>query len=146
MKNQSKRQKGQRFERFVAHEITEAGLGRAGREGNSGAGFRKGDIASNLPFLLEVKNEAQTNLLPNVDQAVKQAEMGNWAKEKWALITRDPRFPEFERVYATMDFWEFLKLLKKASEPMVKAPDKQMKWALEQLVASAQKVLKYIKE
>ena len=135
------RQKGQRFERFVAKEITAMGLGKAGREGNSGAGFRKGDIAANLPFLLEVKNEATTKLLPNVDQAVKQAGIGNFAKEKWALITRDPRFPEFERVYATIDFWEFLKLLKRSNEPMVKSPDRELKYLLQRIVDSCKQVV-----
>jgi hypothetical protein len=133
MKPESKREKGARFERMVAKEIKAEGLGEAGREGNSGAGFRKGDIASNLPFLLECKNEEQTNFLPNIDQAKSQAEKGNWRKDMWALITRDPRCPEFEKVYATIDFWEFLKLLKKNSEPMIQEPDRAMKFDLERL-------------
>ena len=82
MRPEQKRKKGQRFERFIAKEITAEGLGKAGREAASGGGFRKGDIASNLPFLLECKNEAKMNPLPNIDQAVRQAEIGNWAREK----------------------------------------------------------------
>ncbi len=144
MNTQSKKEKGKRFERFVAKQIEEAGLGRAGREGNSGAGFRKGDIASNLPFLLEAKNEAQTNFLPNIDQAVRQAETGNFIKEKWALITRDPRYPEFERAYATIDFWQFLELLKKNSEPKIKEPDREFKWQVQRLVDAARAVIKQI--
>ena len=145
MKGESARKKGARFERFVAKEITAAGLGKAGREGNSGAGFRKGDIAANLPFLLEVKNDKQVAILKNIDQSVKQAEIGNYHSNKWALITRDPRYPEFERAYATIDFWEFLELLKKYSEPRVKEPDRQMKWKIERLITSAKELLKEFK-
>lgn len=146
MKTTSARQKGQRFERFVAKEITEMGLGKAGREGNSGAGFRKGDIACNLPFLLEAKNEKQVNILPNINQARSQAEKGNWNRDKWALISRDPRYPEFEKVYATIDFWEFLKLLKKDKEPIIKAPDRETKWHLENLKKDINQVLKDLGE
>src|SRR3990167_8503504 len=130
MKNLSAKQKGQRFERFIANEITQAGLGKAGREANSGAGFRKGDIACNLKFLLEAKNEKQVNILKNIDQAKEQSKKGNAWPSKWALITRDPRFPEFQEIYATIDFWQFLDLLKKESEPLIKAPDKELKYYL----------------
>jgi len=134
MKSKYAIEKGKRFERFVAKEIEAEGLGKAGREGNSGAGFRKGDIASNLKFLLECKNEAQTNLLPNVDQAKDQAKKGNAWPSKWALITRDPRKPEFEEVYVTIDFWEFLRLLKTESEPKIKEPDRQMKYKMKRFL------------
>ena len=145
MKPEQARKKGQRVERFIAKEITAAGLGKAGREANSGGGHRKGDIACNLPFLLEAKNEATTKLLPNIDQAKRQSEVGNFNREKWALITRDPRYPEFDKVYATIDFWEFLELLKRYSEPRVKAPDRQMKWKIERLITSAKELLKELK-
>ena len=142
MKSQSKRQKGARFERFIAKEIEGAGLGRAGREANSGAGFRKGDIASSLDFSLECKNEAQTNFLPNIDQAKRDCEKGNYFKEKWCLITRDPRFPEFEKVYATIDFWQFLGLLKKNSEPLTKEPDRELKYLISRLVETGKQIIK----
>ncbi len=145
MKTKSAKEKGSRFERFVAKEITREGLGKAGREAMSGAGFRKGDIASNLPFLLECKNEKQTNFLKNIDQSKSQAEIGNFSKDKWALITRDPRYPEFEKVYMTIDFWEGLKLFKKDSEPRIKAPDMELKWKLERLKNALNAVIKEIK-
>lgn len=144
MKPEQRKKKGARFERFIAHEIEASGLGKAGREANSGAGFRKGDIACNLKFLLETKNEKYVNLLPNIDQAKEQAEKGNQWPEKWALISRDPRYPEFEKVYATIDFWQFLELLKREQEPMVKEPDKDMKWKLNRLIESAKSVIKIL--
>ncbi len=82
MKSSSAKEKGARFERYIAKEITAHGLGEAHREVMSGAGFRKGDIASNLSFLIEAKNEKQTNLLPNIDQAKRQADQGNYDRDK----------------------------------------------------------------
>jgi len=38
---------------------------------------------------------------------------GNLYKNKWCLVVRDPRYPEFERVYAVIELNEFLELLKK---------------------------------
>jgi len=144
MKTQSARQKGQRFERFIAHEIELAGLGKAGREANSGAGFRKGDIASNLPFLIEAKNEKQVSILKNIDQAKSQSEKGNWHKDKWLLVSRDPRYPEFQKVYATIDFWQFLELMKRNEEPKIKEPDRNLKWKLSSLKNIINQILKEI--
>jgi len=143
MKAQSKRKKGQRFERVVAREIEAEGLGRAGREAMSGGGFRKGDIASSLPFLLECKNEKRPSFLPSIDQAKEQARIGNWSSDMWALITKDPRTPETNpQIYATIDFWQFLRLLKKNSEPRIKEPDKQMAWKIRRAVDSLKSLLK----
>jgi len=133
MKPQQYRKKGARFERYIAKEIEAEGLGKAGREAMSGAGFRKGDIASNLPFLIEAKNQKRLNWYESIDQAKKQAQEGNYDSQKWALVTRDPRYPEFQEVYATIDFWQFLKLLKKDSAPLTKEPDREMKTKLFQL-------------
>ena len=146
MKYRSKKEKGSRFERFVAKEIEQAGLGKAGREANSGAGFRKGDIASSLEFLIECKNQKSLAWWKAIDQAKKEAEIGNHYKEKWALVVRDPRTPEDNpNVYAVIDFWQMLDLLKKDSEPRVKEPDKNLRWKLETLKNSINGVLKELK-
>ena len=143
MKPSQLRKKGNRFERIVAKEIEAEGLGKARREAMSGGGFRKGDIASSLEFMLECKNEKQTNFLPNVDQAKNQAQIGNKWKDKWALITMDPRTTENNpSIYATIDLWEFLRLLKKNSEPIVKEPDKDAKWKIQKLMNDAKQVIK----
>lgn len=146
MKPISAKKKGSRFELFVAKEITAEGLGKAGREANSGAGFRKGDIASNLPFLIECKNQRAIHILNWIDQSKRQAEIGNWSPEKWALVFRDPRTPEANpTIYAVVDFWELLKLFKKDSEPRIKEPDRSMKWHLGQLKDSINEVLRDLK-
>lgn len=120
------------------------GLGSGVRTPGSGSGQKKGDIFSPIDFMPECKNEAQTNFLTNIDQSKRQAEQGNWNKDLWVLITRDPRYPEFERVYATIDFWEFLKLLKKNKEPLIKAPDKEFKYKLERLKLALKDVINYL--
>jgi len=142
MKIKSSKEKGKRFEKFICHQIEEMGLGKSTRTPGSGSGKLKADIFSNLDFSLECKNEVQTNFLPNIDQTKKEAEQGNWSKEKWALITRDPRFPEFQEVYATIDLWQFLELLKKGSEPLIKEPDKDLKWKLQSLKQICQSIIK----
>lgn len=145
MKGQSKRKKGARFERIVAKEIEAEGLGKAGREAMSGGGFRKGDIACSLPFLLECKNQKAIHFLKDIDQAKEQAQTGNWNADMWALITADPRTTQDNpTIYATIDFWEFLKLLKKNSEPLIKEPDKSLKWDLEKLKVIINQILKQL--
>ena len=91
------KEKGEEFEKLIAKEIRAEGLGFAKREGGSGSGKRKGDIAANLPFLLECKNQPSVKIqaiLNWIDQAKHQAEIGNWSPEKWGLIFKDPRSPE----------------------------------------------------
>jgi hypothetical protein len=135
--------KGKRFENFIAQEIEAMGLGEASREIGSGSGKRKGDIRSNLPFLIEAKNQKKLNWWESINQAKKQAEMGNKEAEKWVLIVRDPKTPEENpHCYAVVDMWEFLKLLKKDREPLVKEPDRQMKWKLQRFLQTGKDLIK----
>jgi len=125
MKPISAKKKGSRFELFVAKEITAEGLGKAGREANSGAGFRKGDIASNLPFLIEAKNQKTIKIQEWVRQAKSQAKIGNYDPDKWALVFKNPESPDANpEMFVTIDFYQFLDLLKRYSEPRVKEPDR----------------------
>jgi len=150
MKSQSIIQKGKRFEKLIATEIEAEGLGLARREGGSGSGKKKGDIAANLPFLLECKNQPSVKIqaiLNWIDQSKRQAEIGNWSPEKWALVFKDPRTTEANpKIYAVIDFWELLKLFKKDSEPRIKEPDRELRWKVQRLVDSAKAVLKELKQ
>ena len=147
MKPNTARQKGKDFENYIAREIEEMGLGMAGRTPGSGSGKRKGDIMSNLPFLIEAKNQKTYHLPEWIEQAKKQAEQGNWDRDKWALIIRKPRSPtEYPEAYAIIDFHEFLKLLKKDKEPMIKEPDREMKYRLKNLSIAVKQVEKYLPE
>jgi hypothetical protein len=142
MKPNSSISKGKRLEKFVIQQIEEAGLGKATRTPGSGSGKIKSDIFSNLKFSLECKNEKQVNILKNIDQAKRDCEKGNAYKEKWCLVTRDPRHPEFHEVYATIPLWEFLTLLKKESEPRIKEPDRSLKWKLTKLKDTCNQIIR----
>ena len=136
-------QKGKFLEKLVAHAIQEAGLGLACREAGSGSGKRKGDIFGNLPFLLEVKNEESPRWMQNIKQAKEQARIGNWDPDKWALIQRNPQSPQANpELFAVIDFYEFLKLMKKDSEALMKTPDRDMKWKLQTLRQICHEVIK----
>lgn len=137
-------EKGKRAEKFVAKEIMEMGLGLATREAGSGSGKRKGDIFSNLPFLLEVKNWDKYDVNRWIDQAKRQAEVGNWDRDKWAIVFNDFRKGEFQDMYAIIDFWEFLKLLKKNSEPMIKEPDRETRYIIGNVLTWVKKLEKKI--
>jgi len=146
MKAKSAIAKGKRLELYIAKEIEEMGLSRATRTAGSGSGQHKGDVFANIPFLLEVKNQEKIDINRWVDQAKKQAEQGNWDRNKWALAFRDPRTHETNPdIYVVLDLWEWLKLLKKDKEPLIKKPDRQMKWDLENLKVAVNKLLKHYK-
>lgn len=136
-------QKGKFLEKIVAQAIEQSGLGMACREVGSGSGKRKGDIFSSLPFLIEVKNEECPHFLQNIKQARRQAEIGNWNRDKWILVQRNPESPQNNpELFAVMDFFELLELLKKNSEPLIKSPDRNLKWDIQRLVEVAKKVIK----
>ena len=136
----SAHQKGKRLENYVNQCIEEMGLGRAERVPGSGAGKLKGDSFNNLDFLLECKNEKQWHW-ENIDQAIKEAQQSNYYKDRWALIVRDPRKPEFEGVYAVIDWRQFLELLKKNQEPLIKDPDREFMYLLKNLKEIIKRVL-----
>lgn len=129
MKSKSKLEKGKRAEKEVARRIERAGLGKARREAGSGSGKNKADIACNLPFLLEVKNQKTIKFQEWIKQAKEQARIGNSDPNKWCLVIIDPsgvQSPERMEIYATIEFDEFLGLLKRSANPRVKEPDKEM--------------------
>ena len=143
MLSKSRHSKGKRFERFVCQEMEAEGLGKSVRTPGSGSGRIKGDIFNNLDFMVECKNQKKLSWWESIDQAKKQAQIGNHWPEKWALVVKDPRTSESSPdVYAVIDFWQFLKLLKTAQEPRIKKPDKELKYKLERLKINCQQVIK----
>ena len=142
---QGKIQKGKFLEKIVAQAIEIAGLGKACREAGSGSGKRKGDIFSSLDYLLEVKNEECPHFLQNIRQARRQAEIGNWNGDKWILVQRNPESPQNNpELFAVIDFYELLGLLKKSNEPIIKEPDRDAKYKIQRAVDSLRAVLKVL--
>jgi hypothetical protein len=129
MLSKSIQQKGKRAEKEVANRIERAGLGKARREAGSGNGKNKADIFANIPFLIEVKNQKTIKFQEWIKQAKEQARIGNSDPNKWCLAIIDPsgvQSPERMEIYATIEFDEFLGLLKRSANPRVKEPDKEM--------------------
>ncbi|MBP8689029.1 hypothetical protein KBH77_01610 [Patescibacteria group bacterium] len=129
MLSKSIQQKGKRAEKEVANRIERAGLGKARREAGSGNGKNKADIFANIPFLIEVKNQKTIKFQEWIKQAKEQARIGNSDPNKWCLVIIDPsgvQSPERMEIYATIEFDEFLGLLKRSANPRVKEPDKEM--------------------
>ena len=147
MRPKSKIQKGRRFENLINKEIEAGGLGRATRTPGSGSGKLKGDSFNNLDFLIEAKNQKTIKIQEWVRQAKQQAKIGNYDSDKWALVFRDPGSPEVNpEIYVVIDFYKWLELLKKESEPRIKEPDRQMRWKLQRLIDSAKAVVKELKQ
>jgi hypothetical protein len=137
MKPRSAQKKGKRAEEETCRRIERMGLGNARRTAGSGNGNRdKGDIIANLPFMIEVKNQKIVHFIDWVAQSKEQALKGHIDPNKWCLLVIDPKgVQEGDRmeIYATIEFDEFLELLKRNKSPKVKEPDKLLTYQLNQL-------------
>lgn len=146
MKIQSAKEKGKRFENYVAEQIRESGIdSRASREIGSGNGKAKGDIRSSIDFLIEAKNQKKISLFQWIRQAQTQSSRGYANKEKWALIIRDPDLPEFEGAVAVIDFYQFLMLYKKSMEPKTVNPDRTLLYKAERVKQAINDFMKELK-
>jgi len=136
---------GKIFEKWCNEQIEEAGLGRAIRTPGSGSGKIKGDSFNSLDFMFEFKSQRAPSYKGNIKQAKEQAIKGNSYKDKWVLVQRDPETPQDNpQAFAILDYHEFLKLLKKDKEPMVKEPDREFKWRLKSAVTALKALEKYL--
>lgn len=146
MKPKSAQEKGKRFEKFVIEQMEQEGLGKSVRTPGSGSGKIKGDIFNNLDFMFECKNQKKLNWLQSIDQAKNQAVIGNFSSQKWALIVKDARTPETDpEVYAIVDLWQFLQLLKKNQEPKIKKPDREVRYTISNTIIWLKKLEKQLK-
>lgn len=147
MDPKSAHKKGKRFNDFVNKQIEDAGLGRAIRTPGSGSGKIKGDVFSGIDFMVECKNQKKMNWWADIDQAKKEAVDGNYDPDKWSLVVRDPRTPESNpSVYAVIDLWQWLELLKRSNEPIIKEPDRQVRWKIQRAIQSLKELLKEFEE
>lgn len=147
MKGKSRIEKGKKFEKQIAEAIQVAGLGLARREAGSGSGKRKGDIAANLPFLLEAKNQRTLKIQEWIRQAREQARIGNYDRDKWGLVFKNPESPDANpEMFIAIDFFQFLDLLKRYSEPRIKKPDREIKWKIQRLIDAGKAVIKELED
>ena len=133
------RQKGRAFVKIIISRLAEYGL-KSYEVVGSGAGLTKGDIRIDaLNLVIEAKDHKQIS----VAQWVEQSEKEGLGVNKTALFWRHPKSPSSNpdiRVDISLEY--FAKLLKKNSEPMIKEPDRSLKYKLERLRQSAQEVIK----
>ena len=109
--------KGKDFENYIAKELRKQGFV-AHREIGSGSGKRKGDLFSSFPFLVEIKDQKTIKIKEWIRQAKLAAKQGGKHQDKWMLIFRDPDSHSANpRVYATLDFWQLVLLVKAAAKP-----------------------------
>jgi len=72
--------------------------------------------------------------------------IGNFSRYKWALIVKDARTPETDpEVYAIVDLWQFLQLLKKNQEPKIKKPDREVRYTISNTIIWLKKLEKQLK-
>ncbi len=143
MKAKTKIQKGKNFENFICQMIEDAGLGKSIRTPGSGSGKLKGDIFSPLEFMIEAKNQKTLHIQKWIRQAKDQARIGNANPDKWCLVFKEPDSPDTNpEALVVIDFNQFLSLLQKNQEPKIKEPDKEMKWELEKLKSSMNRIIK----
>ena len=145
MNGKSSTAKGKRFENWICGELDAAGLGPARREIGSGNGKRKGDIAWPGLRAIEAKNESKIPawLLTRIEHAKRQ-DIGHYG---YVLVIRDPRASEANfGAFAVLDFGDYIELEKKAKEPALVAPTREMKYELQRLIQSAKAVLKNLEK
>lgn len=146
MKPKTAQTKGKAFERYIAKELTASGL-KAKRELLSGGGWRKGDIyCPDFPLIIEAKNQAVYKINQWVDQSKKEAKQGFHDQDKWCLMFKDTRTPDNNpTIYALLDFYQLIDLVKKSNEPKMKNPDRDMKYIISNLITWLKKLEKKIK-
>ena len=103
----------------------------------SGSGNReKGDIrVPALNLVIEAKKHKRTSM----SDWAKQSEKEGLGFNKCALVWQIPNTPHLR---ADIDLCYFAELLKRAEEPKVKEPDRQLKWKIQRLVDAGKLVIK----
>ena len=103
----------------------------------SGSGTReKGDIRiPALNLVIEAKKQKQVSMSKWAEQSEKEGLGFN----KTALIWQIPKTPH---IRADIDLCYFAELLKRAEEPKLKEPDRQLKWKIQKGVDILKSIIK----
>ena len=131
-------QKGKDLENFVAGLFESSGLDRrAVRQIGSGNGKRKGDVANDLGWTIECKNSKAFRFKDAADQVAREG-MGY---QKEAIIWHPPNRP-MDASVVIINISDFIELLQRFKEPVVKGEDRQFKYKLDRLVNYAKDLIK----
>ena len=143
---QSKIQKGKLLENYVSQEIRKKRLDTlAMRQLGSGSGKWKGDINTKMKILnrqavIECKNQAKVHF----QEWWKQTDRQTLGYGEPVLVIKLQNEP-LEASKAVIYLDTLLELVKRASEPKMKEPDKEFSWKLanlEKAVKALQRELK----
>ena len=135
-------QKGKDLENFIADLFARSGLDRrAVRQLGSGNGKRKGDVDNDLGWCIESKNTASFRWKEAALQVQRQAM--NYQKE--CVVWHPPGTP-LDKSVAIININDFIELLQRFKDPVIKEPDRAMKWKLQRFIQSAKEVLKELNQ
>lgn len=131
------RKKGRELVKETVKRLKEEGL-HCYEVVGSGAGKLKGDIrVESLDLVIEAKKQKQISMTT----WVRQSEKEGLGYNKTALVWQIPNTPD---IRADIDLGYFCELLKRAEEPKMKEPDRELKWELTRLVEIAKRIIKKI--
>ena len=105
----------------------------------------KGDVRlPGFKATLEFKNVQQVSIEKWIHEIEKDASMQG---DKYGIVVwRCPESPENNpHFHSAIDFWTLMELLKQSQEDKVVEPSRELRWALENIKQSANRVLKLIK-
>jgi len=103
----------------------------------SGSGTReKGDIrVPALNLVIEAKKQKQVSMASWATQSEKEGLGYNKTALAWQI-------PQTPHIRIDIDLCYFAELLKRAEEPKIKEPDREMKWLIQKLVDTGKQVIK----
>ena len=129
------KQKGRKLVKEIVRRLKEEDLSCYEVVG-SGAGLLKGDIrVESLDLVIEAKKHKQLSML----NWVKQSEKEGLGYNKTALAWQIPNTPD---IRIDISFEYFCELLKRAQEPKIKEPDREMRYKIQRAVESLKALLK----
>ena len=136
MKIKSAIAKGKELENWIVDRLRLSGLdNRSYRQKGSGNGLNKGDVWNDLNLCIEAKNVKNFS-----KDWFKQAERESMGTQEPVVVWHPPQQPlEASMVFITWDYFE--KLLLKSKSPEIVSPDREMKWLLENLKGSCQRII-----
>jgi len=136
------KKKGNHGENLFAHWLNRQDLPSSLRNRSSGGGFRKSDVHNSINANFEVKTVKRINLKDCWDQTKRDSEMSHTTPY---LVVHLDGMPE-DSWLMVMDNWDWIELFKKAQVPktMEKMDLRDQKWAVQNLINSAKKVLKFL--
>ena len=136
---QNPKAKGNLYEKEWAECIRELDP-TAQRNYGSGSGVAKSDVHNSLGYEFECKRVEKLNTFKAIEESERHSSQAHSIP---AVVFRRNRM---EGSYVAIPDWHFKELVRKAREPKTieKLDLREQKWAVQQLINSAKKVLKYL--